>query len=72
MLVPVSRWRQSKVCSCVANFANWNQIDLIKLSAVNGEIFTLPSIVTPIPFLACDIVVGRIKLEYRIILINSG
>ena len=72
MLVPVSWWRQSKVCSGVTNFVNWNQVDLIKFSAVNSEIFTFPSIVTPIPFLACDVVVSRIELEYCIILINPG
>src|SRR6266566_1605938 len=49
-----------------------NQVHLIELRTINGKIFTLSSIVPPISFRPCNIVIGRIKLEYPTAIIHPS
>jgi len=60
------------MCSSSAYIFDWNQVHLIKLRTINGEVFTLSSIVSPVPFCPCNIVIGCIKLEDCSTLVNPG
>ena len=60
------------MCPGITNLAHRNKVCLLEFRTVKSKIVTLSSVVSHLPVLSCNIVIGCIKLEDSSILVDPG